>query len=55
MSFKHLFSPGKIGTITLRNRVIMPAMATCMAEKDYTVGPRLCAYHAARALSLIHI
>ncbi|MCQ5129893.1 NAD(P)/FAD-dependent oxidoreductase [Butyricicoccus faecihominis] len=49
MSFKHLFSPGKIGTITLRNRVIMPAMATCMAEKDYTVGPRLCAYHAARA------
>jgi 2,4-dienoyl-CoA reductase-like NADH-dependent reductase (Old Yellow Enzyme family)/thioredoxin reductase len=35
--------------MTLRNRVIMPAMATRMAEPDYTIGPRLREYHALRA------
>lgn len=49
MGYPHLFSPAQIGSITLRNRVLMPAMATRMAEPDYTVGKRLIAYHAARA------
>ena len=49
MSYTFLFTPGTIGSLTMRNRVIMPAMATRMAEPDYTIGPRLREYHALRA------
>jgi 2,4-dienoyl-CoA reductase-like NADH-dependent reductase (Old Yellow Enzyme family)/thioredoxin reductase len=49
LSYTYLFTPGAIGSMTLRNRVILPAMATRMAEPDYTVGPRLREYHALRA------
>lgn len=49
MSYRNLFTQGQIGSLTLRNRVVFPAMATRMAESDYTVGKRLREYHALRA------
>lgn len=49
MSFSRLFSEGSIGSLRLSSRVLLPAMATAMAEPDYTIGERLIAYHALRA------
>ncbi|MEG7531320.1 MAG: FAD-dependent oxidoreductase [Hungatella sp.] len=47
--FEHLFEPIKIREMTLRNRMIMPAMGTRMASETGEITPRLIAYHAARA------
>lgn len=44
-----LLAPGSLGGLTLRNRVVLPAMETNLAELDGTVGPRLIAYYRARA------
>ena len=49
MPLKHLFSEGKIGSLTLKNRIIMPAMGTFYPNKGGYVTDRLIAYHAARA------
>ncbi|MEG2705986.1 MAG: FAD-dependent oxidoreductase [Erysipelotrichaceae bacterium] len=47
--YKKLFSPCKIKGLTLKNRVIMPAMGTRMADETSHITQRLIDYHAARA------
>jgi 2,4-dienoyl-CoA reductase-like NADH-dependent reductase (Old Yellow Enzyme family)/thioredoxin reductase len=49
MVLDHLFRPGKIGTLVLKNRVILPAMGTLLPEEDGSVSQRLIDYHRARA------
>jgi 2,4-dienoyl-CoA reductase-like NADH-dependent reductase (Old Yellow Enzyme family) len=49
MKYPHLFSPVNIGTMELRNRSVMPAMATGYANMDNTVSDRLIHYLATRA------
>lgn len=49
MSFSHLMSPGKIGTLELRNRIIMTPMGTNLAEIDGHCGEPIQAYYEARA------
>lgn len=47
--FPRLFSSFKLGSRTLRNRMVMPAMTTNFAEPDGSVGDRLCTYLKAPA------
>lgn len=47
--FKNLFSPITIKGMTLKNRVILPAMGTRMANEKSEVTQRLIDYHEARA------
>ncbi|MDR3278218.1 MAG: NADH:flavin oxidoreductase, partial [Oscillospiraceae bacterium] len=49
MSYENLLSPIKIGTLTLRNRVVMGAMGSATANPDATVGECERAYYAERA------
>ena len=48
-SFKHLLSPGKIGTLNLRNRMVLAAMGSNFAEESGHCNERLFAYYEARA------
>ncbi len=43
-----LFKPWTLGGLTLKNRILMPAMQLNMAD-DYRVSDKLCAFYAARA------
>jgi len=47
--FPTLFSPAKIGSLEIKNRLIMPAMGTGMANRDGTVSDQLYHYHRVRA------
>ena len=47
--YKHLLSPGKIGTLELKNRLIQSAMGSNLSEPGELVGDTLLAYHKARA------
>ena len=47
--FPHLLSPGRIGTMELRNRIAVTAMGVSLSEDDGTVGERLIAYHEDQA------
>ena len=47
--FSKMFEPIEIGQMTVRNRVIMPAMATCFASSDCIVTDQLISYYAKRA------
>jgi len=47
--FKLLFSPIKVGTMELKNRIIMPAMGVSIGSPDGTINERLFDYHVARA------
>lgn len=47
--FEHLLSPIKIRGLELKNRIILPAMGTRMANEKGEITDRLIAYHAARA------
>ena len=47
--FQKLFSPVKIGRLEVKNRFVVPSMATNLAKEDGTVDQRLCAYWTARA------
>jgi len=47
--FDTLFSPIRIGSMEVKNRFVVPSMATNLANEDGTVGPRLIAYWTARA------
>lgn len=49
MSFKNLFNPITLGKVTLRNRIVMPAMTTVFANAYGAVTERLMNYHAERA------
>jgi len=44
-----LLSPGRIGGLELRNRIIVTAMGVSLSEPDGHVGERLMAYHEAQA------
>lgn len=44
-----LFQPGRIGTLDLRNRIIMAPMGSNFAETDGTCGERIQSYYEARA------
>jgi len=47
--FKNLFSPFRIGNLELRNRIVMPPMATNFAGEDGAVNERHIAYYVERA------
>lgn len=49
MELKHAFSEGKIGTLTLKNRFIMPAMGTHLSDDEGFITQGLIDYHVARA------
>ncbi|WP_156839595.1 oxidoreductase [Novosphingobium aquimarinum] len=44
-----LLSEGRIGALTVKNRMIVTAMGVSLAEADGTVGDRLIDYHVAQA------
>jgi hypothetical protein len=46
--FRHLFTPLRVGGLTLKNRIVSTAHAEAMAEGGKP-GPRLSAYHEAKA------
>jgi len=48
-AFAHLLSPGRIGSLDMRNRIIVTAMGVSLSEADGHVGERLLAYHEAQA------
>lgn len=47
--FPRLFEPGRIGSLEIKNRLVMPPMATGLALKDGTVTDRQIDYYAERA------
>ena len=47
--FDKLFSPIRIGTLDLKNRFVVPPMATNLANEDATVSQPLIDYWVARA------
>lgn len=49
MQFKNLFKPGRIGTLELKNRLVLPAMATGSAEEGGKVSDAQIAWYARRA------
>lgn len=49
MIFHNMLEPGKIGTMTTKNRVIFPAMGTMYADSEGFVTDRMINYYAARA------
>jgi len=44
-----LLEPVEIGKITLKNRMVMSPMLTCMATDDNMVSPQMLAYYETRA------
>ena len=49
MEFKKLLAPGKIGTLELKNRFVMPPMGTNFAALDGKVTDRMIEYYRKRA------
>lgn len=47
--YPHLLAPGRIGSMELRNRLVLMAMGVSLAEEDGTVGERMLAYHEEHA------
>ena len=47
--FSPLLQPGRIGTLEIRNRIVMSPMGSNFAESDGTCGERIQAYYEARA------
>ena len=45
----HLLSPGRIGAMTLKNRIVLAAMGSNFANEDGHCSERLIAYYEARA------
>ena len=48
-TFPQLLAPGRIGSLTVRNRIIMAPMGSNYAEADGQCGERIQAYYEARA------
>ncbi len=48
-SWRKLLEPGRIGSLELRNRIVMAPMGTNLAEPDGSAGPRLRRYYEERA------
>jgi 2,4-dienoyl-CoA reductase-like NADH-dependent reductase (Old Yellow Enzyme family)/thioredoxin reductase len=49
VQYDYLFSPGQIGTLSVKNRVVMTAMGTGLANKDGTVNEKMISFYEARA------
>ncbi len=49
MKYPKLFEPGNIGTMRIRNRIVMPGMATNLAGDTGSVTDDMILYYAARA------
>ncbi len=49
MPFDNLLAPGRIGSLELRNRILMCPMGDSIAEDDGSVSERQVAYYGARA------
>jgi 2,4-dienoyl-CoA reductase-like NADH-dependent reductase (Old Yellow Enzyme family)/NADPH-dependent 2,4-dienoyl-CoA reductase/sulfur reductase-like enzyme len=47
--YPHLLSPGRIGSMELKNRIAVTAMGVSLSEDDGTVGEQLIAYHEEQA------
>lgn len=47
--YSHLLSPGRIGSLELKNRLLQTAMGTCLANEDGTVSEDGIGFYAARA------
>ena len=47
--YPHLFSEGRIGEVTIPNRVVMPAMGTVLCASDGEVTDHQIAYYEERA------
>jgi len=47
--FRSLLSPGRIGRLELRNRIVMSPMGSNLAEEDGYCGERIARYYEARA------
>jgi len=47
--FPHLFTPGRIGNLEIKNRIVMLPMTMGYSEPDGSVGDRFIAYFAERA------
>lgn len=47
--YSHLLSPGRLGTLALRNRIVMAPMGSNFAEETGHCGERIQAYYEARA------
>ena len=47
--FRHLLAPGRIGSLELRNRIVMSPMGSNLAERDGHLGERIKRYYEARA------
>lgn len=47
--YPHLLSPGRIGTLEVKNRIAVTAMGVSLSEDDGTVGERIIAYHEEQA------
>jgi len=48
-SFSHLLAPGRIGSLELRNRIVMAPMGSNLAERDGHLGERIKRYYEERA------
>lgn len=48
-SYSHLLSPGRIGTLELKNRLCQTAMGTNLANEDGTMSEESIGFYAARA------
>ena len=48
-AYAHLLSPGRIGTLEVRNRIFVTAMGVSLAEDDGQCGDRIIAYHEEQA------
>ncbi len=48
-AFQHLFTPGRIGSLELKNRILMAPMGSNMAESTGHCGERIQAFYEARA------
>ncbi|MBS5048412.1 MAG: hypothetical protein KHZ29_00830, partial [Desulfovibrionaceae bacterium] len=49
MTFKHLFTPGKIGSLEIPNRFVQGSVQTRCADSEGFVKQELVDYHAARS------
>jgi len=47
--FRHLLAPGRIGSLELRNRIVMSPMGSNLAESDGHLGERIKRYYEERA------
>jgi 2,4-dienoyl-CoA reductase-like NADH-dependent reductase (Old Yellow Enzyme family)/thioredoxin reductase len=47
--YAHLLSPGRIGSLTLRNRILLTPMGTNLEAEDGTPGERITRFYEARA------